>query len=145
MLVEELKVLLADVVAFSYKAQGYHWNVEGDDFHSFHDFFGDIYEDVAGSIDPLAENIRKSGDYAPYKLSRFVELSEIPETQVSADYESLTADLYASNKIVLTRLNSAFAAANSENRQGIADFLAGRIDMHEKWDWQLRATIKSEK
>lgn len=141
---EELKVLLADVVAFSFKAQGYHWNVEGDDFPQFHEFFGAIYEDVEGSIDPIAENIRKIGEYAPFRLTRFVELTSIPETSVSSDHEDMTMDLYMSNKIVIQKLYSAFNLANTEGRQGVANFLADRIDMHEKWDWQLRVTSKPE-
>jgi starvation-inducible DNA-binding protein len=140
----ELKELLADVVAFSFKAQGYHWNVEGDDFPQFHSFFGAIYEDVEDSIDPIAENIRKIGDYAPFRLTRFVELTKIPETSVSSDHEDMTMDLYVSNKIVIAKLYSAFNAATSENKQGVADYLAGRIDAHEKWDWQLRVTSKPE-
>lgn len=141
---EELKGLLADVIAFSFKAQGYHWNVEGDDFPQFHAFFGDIYEDAEGSIDPIAENIRKVGEYAPFRLTRFVELTSIPETNVTSDHEDMTMDLYMSNKIVIQKLYSAFNAAVSENKQGIANFLSERIDMHEKWDWQLRVTSKPE-
>jgi starvation-inducible DNA-binding protein len=141
---EELKGLLADVIAFSFKAQGYHWNVEGDDFPQFHAFFGDIYEDVEDSIDPIAENIRKVGEYAPFRLTRFIELTSIPETNVTSDHEDMTMDLYMSNKIVIEKLYSAFNAANLENKQGVANFLSERIDMHEKWDWQLRVTSKPE-
>jgi starvation-inducible DNA-binding protein len=141
---EELKGLLADVIAFSFKAQGYHWNVEGDDFPQFHAFFGDIYEDVEDSIDPIAENIRKVGEYAPFRLTRFIELTSIPETNVTSDHEDMTMDLYMSNKIVIEKLYSAFNAANLENKQGVANFISERIDMHEKWDWQLRVTSKSE-
>ena len=143
-LVDELKGLLADVIAFSMKAQGYHWNIEGDDFPQFHTFFGVIYEDVEDSIDPIAENIRKAGDYAPFKLTRIVELTSIPETVVSPDHESMTTDLYMSNKFVIAKLYSALNAATSEGKQGVANFLADRIDMHEKWDWQLRVTNKPE-
>jgi starvation-inducible DNA-binding protein len=141
---EELKGLLADVIAFSFKAQGYHWNVEGDDFPQFHAFFGDIYEDVEGSIDPIAENIRKVGEYAPFRLTRFIELTSIPETNVTSDHEDMTMDLYMSNKIVIEKLYSAFNAASLENKQGVANFISERIDMHEKWDWQLRVTSKPE-
>lgn len=143
-LVDELKALLGNAVTMTFKAWGYHWNVEGDDFPQFHDFFAEIYEDVDGSIDPIAENIRKLGDYAPFRLARFTELSDIPETNVMPEEVNMSTDLYMANKMMLTRLYSAFVAANSENKQGIANFIAERIDMHEKWDWQLRVIIKPE-
>lgn len=143
-LVNELKVLLADVVNLSFKAWGYHWNVEGDDFPQFHRFFGEIHDDIDGSIDPIAENIRKIGDYAPFRMARFVEMTGISEMNVMPEEVNMSQDLYVANQTVIARLYSAFNAATAENKQGVADFLAGRIDMHEKWDWQLRVIVKPE-
>lgn len=141
-LIEKLKKLTATMVALKFKAHGYHWNVEGDDFPQFHDFFGDIYADIDGSIDDLAENIRKLGGYAPYKLSRLTGLSDLPETNVSSDPVSMSKDLLEANEIAIRLLMSAFDVANESRQQGIANFLAGRIEMHQKWSWQLRASSK---
>ena len=47
-LVELMKRLLADVVAYKIKTQYYHWNVEGPDFKQYHDLFGDVYSIVTG-------------------------------------------------------------------------------------------------
>lgn len=141
-LIEKLKKLTATMVALKFKAHGYHWNVEGDDFPQFHDFFGDIYADIDGSIDDLAENIRKLGGYAPYKLSRLSGLSDLPETNVSTDPVNMSKDLLEANEIAIRLLMSAFDVANESRQQGIANFLAGRIDMHQKWSWQLRVIGK---
>ena len=59
MLAETLKTLLATSYALSIKAQHFHWNVEGPDFPQYHEFFGNYYEEVYGSIDKLAEIIRQ--------------------------------------------------------------------------------------
>jgi len=143
-LINSLKVLLADVVTFGFKAQGYHWNVEGDDFPQFHSFFGAIYEDAFSSVDPIAENIRKCGDYAPFMMERFIQYRTIQPSNVTPEEVDMATDLYNSNQQLIASLYRAFNAATSANSQGIADFLAGRIDMHEKWAWQLRAIIKPE-
>ena len=92
-LIQTLKELLGSTVALRYKAHGYHWNVEGDDFQQYHELFGDIYTALDGSIDTMAEWIRMLGDYAPFKLSRFSELSNIPETNVTSDPMMMAADL----------------------------------------------------
>ena len=141
-LVQELKVLLSNVIVFRYKAHGYHWNVEGDDFHAFHDFFSDIYGDAEGSIDDIAECIRKLGEYAPFKLSEFVELAEVKDSSVSTDDLDMAADLLTANKVVIDSLYRCIKACESENAQGVLNFLAGRAEMHEKWNWQLTATAK---
>ena len=143
-LISSLKVLLSDVVTFYFKAHGYHWNVEGDDFPQFHDFFAAIYEDAYGSIDPIAENIRKCGEYAPFRLERFIEYRTVSDNNVTPEEVDMSKDLYLANNQVIATLYRTFAAANSANSQGIANFIAERIDQHEKWAWQLRSVIKPE-
>jgi len=143
-LINSLKVLMSDVVTFYFKAHGYHWNVEGDDFPQYHAFFEEIYEDVYGSIDPIAENIRKCGDYAPFRLERFIEYRTVTDSNVTPEEVDMSTDLYNANNQVLVTLYRTFAAATSANSQGIANFISERIDKHEKWAWQLRSVIKPE-
>jgi starvation-inducible DNA-binding protein len=139
---EKLARLLGDSVTASLVAQGYHWNVKGINFSQFHDFFQDIYEDFNSAIDPLAENIKKLGAEAPYNINDLAALSDIQklDTSVQGD-ENMVSSLLAVNLVLLNNTKDAFNLANECNEQGIADFLAGRIDMHQKWDWQLKATL----
>ena len=50
-----LKISLANSFAFYLKAQFYHWNVVGENFPQYHSFLGDLYEEVYGSGDNIAE------------------------------------------------------------------------------------------
>lgn len=142
-LVQALRVLLSDTVVLSYKAKGYHWNVEGDDFPQYHSFFDDVYEDYDGSIDTYAEWIRKLGDYAPYKLSRFMAFSDLPETDVTSDPTSMGADLLAANDAVTAKIVNAFDIATAQRQQGLANFLAERQDMHQRWHWMISSSLKT--
>jgi DNA-binding ferritin-like protein len=54
-------------------------------------------------------------------------------------------ELYADTQIIIDLLNQAFAAAEQENRQGIADFIAGRIDAMGKHRWMLRSFLKDQR
>ena len=141
-LVKALKEAMADVVTFYFMAHGYHWNVEGQDFSQYHTLFADIYEDVYGSIDPLAENIRKLEDYAPFSLQKFIDLRNVEFKDVDPTPKAMAKSLLTANETVLDSLNSAFDQATKDKHQGIANFLADRIDMHMKWAWQLRASTK---
>lgn len=142
MLADELKTVLGTTFAFYIKAAGFHFNVEGPDFPQYHKFFGKIYEEVYGSIDKMAEIIRQLDSYAPGSMSRYMELSEIPEQPMIPRAELMIAELLRDNDIMISVLNRAFAAAEAENKQGIMEFLAGRLDSHEMWGWQLRSTLK---
>lgn len=141
-LASQLAKLLADTVNLSYLAQGAHWNVKGSDFYQMHKFFGKIYEDISGSIDPLGESILKMGYDAPYLLSDFSAFTSIMPIRVTTgDKMEFAQALYIANQEMLSCLNTGFSLADASNQQGVADFLAGRIEMHQKWEWQLRSTL----
>ena len=141
-LVDSLKVTLADVVTMYFVAHGYHWNVEGEDFHQYHELFAEIYADVYSSIDPLAEDIRKLGDYAPFTMSKFIDLRTVESKEVKPEPKAMAKALITVNDGVIESLVKASDLANKEREYGIMDFLAGRIDMHQKWRWQLTASTK---
>jgi starvation-inducible DNA-binding protein len=136
-LAEKLSVILADVVAYRAIAQGYHWNVKGPEFTQFHKFFQKLYEDADSSVDPLAENIRKLGFDAPFTIEDFASLNCLEVAPAGSEPITMCERLYQINTHVRACLNAGFNIANDIGQQGIADFLAQRIDMHDKWLWQL--------
>jgi starvation-inducible DNA-binding protein len=146
MLVDDLKVLLATQYAFVVKAQLFHWNVEGPDFAQMHKFFGKIYEEVyKNAIDSTAEYIRILDDYTPGSFERFQELSLIPGQTKIPRSRLMIQELLADSQTLIDHLNQCFAAADSENQQGIADFVAGRIDAMGKHRWMLRSFLKDQR
>ena len=146
MLADSLKTLLATEYAFVIKAQLFHWNVEGPDFAQLHEFFGDIYQEVYNTaIDQTAEFVRILDDYTPGSFERFAELSIIQGQTKIPRARLMIEELYANNQQMIELLNETFAVAESENQQGIMDFLAARIDAHGKHGWMLRSFLKDER
>jgi starvation-inducible DNA-binding protein len=141
-LTDDLKTLMADVVTMYFVAHGYHWNVEGPDFSQYHDLFADIYEDVYGSLDTIAEDLRKLDEYAPFTLSKFTDLRTVESVEVKPEPKAMAKALLKVNDGVIETINKAFKSAEKAGEQGIMDFLAGRDDMHKKWRWQLTASTK---
>jgi starvation-inducible DNA-binding protein len=146
MLADNLKTLLATEYAFSLKAQLFHWNVEGPDFAQLHEFFGELYEEVYNnSIDRTAEYIRTLDDYAPGSYERFSELSIIKGQTKIPRARLMIEELLIDNGQMIELLNECFAAAEAENQQGIANFVAERIDAHGKHGWMLRSFLKDQR
>lgn len=141
-LVKQMRIVLADSFVMYFKAQAFHWNVEGILFSQYHEFFGDIYEEVYGSIDSTAEHIRILGSYAPMSLTEMYAEKTASEADGIMSIPMMLASLDASNSELLVQLNAAFDTANSENKQGLADYLAGRIDAHMKHQWMIRSSMK---
>ena len=136
---------LSDTVSFYFRAHGYHWNVKGQDFSQFHELFGEVYTDTYGSIDPLAENILKLGYKAPFNLGEFMSMRSIQDSEgVAMTPQALTADLARANDVLIDELKAAFDVVEAANEQGIADFIAGRIDSHMEWAWKLKSSLVPE-
>lgn len=136
-----LRHLLADVFALYFIAHAAHWNVRGSDFAQYHELFSEIYEDIEESIDPLAENILKTGGVAPANLTELNMLRTVGDPVDGDSPAGLAAMVADMNDQVLRRMEEAFIRADQMNQQGVADFLASRIDAHQKWRWQLRASL----
>lgn len=141
-LVQQMKVVLASTFAFYLKAHNFHWNVEGPNFNDYHGFFGKIYEEAWGAVDAIAEEIRTLDSYVPGSLSRFSQLSKVDDQINIPNAKAMITELHSDNKLIIAELNKAFHLANDGDKQGLADFLAGRIDAHEKHGWMLRAMGK---
>jgi starvation-inducible DNA-binding protein len=145
MLVDSLKVLLGSTFSFYVKIHGFHFNIEGDNFPQYHAFLGDFYADVYGSIDPVGEYIRTLNSYTPGSLTRFHELTIIQDQLKVPRAELMMAELAEDNAKIIDLLNTCFAAAEEENKQGIANFIAERLDAHAKHAWMLRSILKKSR
>ena len=143
MLADDLKTLLASEYAFAIKSQYFHWNVEGSHFRSYHLFFQELYEEISeNSIDQIAEYIRTLDTYTPGSFERFAELSvisgqlKVPRAMIMM--EELLEDNYKLESI----LKQSFESAGAENKRGIENFIAERLDAHAKHRWMLKSFLK---
>ena len=140
---EIMKKVLADTFALYLKAHNYHWNVEGMNFPQYHEFFGNLYEELHGAVDPIAEEIRALGAYAPTGLNDLYASAKIEDSNITGvSVKEMLSSLLADNNQVLACLNESFKLANDADLQGLADFIAGRIDVHKKHGWMLTSCIK---
>ena len=138
-----LHIALANTFVMYFKAHSYHWNIEGSDFVQYHGFLDDLYNDLHDAVDPTAERIRVIGQYAPHSLSDVLESTTITEDTDKPETPSeMFENLLEANDEVVNSLNKVFELATSAKKQGIADFAAGRLDVHDKHAWFLKSLLK---
>lgn len=139
---ENIKVVLATTFAWALKAQGFHWNVEGPNFHQYHALFGELYEEAFEACDDIAEHGRTLDEYMPASLGRFYQLSAINCEPNVPQPREMVRKLEEDNKVVIDVLTEAYKEAEAQSKLGLANYLQDRIDTHEKHGWMLRATLK---
>ena len=137
-----LKIAFASEFAFYLKAHYFHWNVEGPNFPQLHDLFGKIYEEVYGSIDTFAEEIRATGTYTPGSFARFSILSLVDDEVDVLPAEAMLIELLEDSDKMSEMFRIVFNASEELGLHGLSDFLAGRQDAHKKHSWMLRSTLK---
>lgn len=140
---DAVRVTMADTFAMYLKTHNYHWNVEGENFYQYHDFFKNLYEELFAAVDVLAEEIRGLNEYAPGSFSRFSELSSIEDATTVPDGLTMAANLFKDNDTVIASLTNAFKLAEAADKVGLSNMLQDRIDIHTKHGWMLRSTTKN--
>lgn len=134
------RIAFASEYSFGLKAQNFHWNVEGTDFYEYHELFERIYGEVNGTIDDFAENIRKLQIYTPASLGAFSMLTQVTDENGVLGAQAMVKELLQDNGIMLVILKKTYDAAEAQSKHGFSNYLAERMDAHEKHGWMLRSS-----
>lgn len=142
-LVQLLRTLLATNFTLFLKTQMFHWNIEGSNFPQYHEFFGEVYQDLYAQNDTLAEYIRIQGQYAPGSLTVYSEISEIKDEEGFQSATGMMAQLAVDNQVMINLYQRLFDAAEEVKEHGLSDYAAQRLDAHKKLAWMLRSILKA--
>jgi DNA-binding ferritin-like protein len=69
------------------------------------------------------------------------DLSLISDTDIIPKDEDMVNVLFNNNQLLLNQLNKVFQLADSENEQGLVDFISQRLASHKKHAWMLRSIL----
>jgi starvation-inducible DNA-binding protein len=137
-----LKTAFASEYAFALKAQNFHWNVEGPLFVQLHDLFDKIYNEVYGSIDTFAEQLRALDVYTPASLAKFSMLTKVEDENAVPEFHGMLSELLEDSERMANIFRITFDMAETNGDHGLSNFLADRQDAHKKHSWMLRASLK---
>jgi starvation-inducible DNA-binding protein len=141
-LVQSLKVVLANHYAFYLKTHYYHWNVTGPNFPQYHSFLEEVYTEVYGVVDKIAEEIRVLDAYAPGSFNRFIQLSQIQGDESVPPAEVMLQNLLTDIPVMLTSIERAYELAEENHLHNLSNFMAERQDAFGKHAWMLKATLR---
>lgn len=141
-LAQLLSKALADTFAMYLKSHNFHWNVKGPNFPQYHGYLGDLYLELHGAVDPIAEHIRTLDAFAPGSLSRYLALTSISDNNDEISAAEMFTQLLSDNQTVVNSLVDAEKMATRFSEIGISNFLQDRIDIHKKHAWMLKSISK---
>lgn len=137
-----LKTAFASEYAFALKSQNFHWNVEGGSFPQLHLLFEKIYDDIYDGIDTFAEQLRALQIYTPASFEKFSMLTKVQDENHVPDQSGMVSELLQDSEKMAGIFRLCYEMAEQAGDHGLANFLAERQDIHKKYSWQLRSTLK---
>ena len=138
---QELTKVLADSFAVYLKTHGYHWNVRGPEFFSFHNLLEQQYRDIWTALDEIAERIRALGVLAPQSYSAFGNLTSNKDGDPEKEATAMLRELLKDHETLIATARQAFEAADAAGDEASADLMTQRLAAHEKFAWMLRSTL----
>ena len=139
--INDLKQVLADTYALYLKTQNYHWNVTGPNFIALHDMFESQYDDLAETIDTVAERIRALGPKAPGGFKVYSQLAKVADGDENADAATMVRHLADDHTQLAKTCQGALENAAAVGDEATFDLFVGRISEHEKTAWMLNSSL----
>lgn len=140
---EELSKVLADSLAIYLKTHGYHWNVRGPEFFSYHSLLELQYREIWAALDDIAERIRALGELAPQGYATFANLTSIKDGDPEAEAQDMIKELMRDHETVIATARHALDAADDAGDEASVDLMTQRLAAHEKSAWMLRSSLGS--
>jgi len=138
-----LTKVLANANVLYTKTRNYHWNVVSSDFKELHVLFQEQYEQMAESIDEIAERIRTLGCKAigtHQEFTKYATLQEFPGEY--PDAKTMVGNLLRDHESLIREMRADVKQCEEEfSDKSTADFISQLQQTYEKNAWMLRSYL----
>jgi len=140
-----LNGLVADTFALYVKTKNFHWHVSGPFFRSYHLLLDEQGESLQGSIDTLAERVRRIGGTTLRSIGQIASLQRIKDNEEEfVPAHEMLAELMSDNKAMIESMRAAHEVADKHDDVATASLLETFIDEAEKRCWFLFEATRGE-
>lgn len=137
--------LIADAFALYLKTKNFHWHVSGRHFRDYHLMLDEQGEAIFGTIDELAERVRKIGGTTLRSIGQVGQLQTIADND--EDYvppREMLRELMEDNKKTVVNMRKALEIADKYNDSATTSILENFIDAAERRTWFLFEASRQE-
>ena len=132
----------SDTFMLYLKTHGFHWNVEGPNFHELHILLETQYTEMWNALDELAERIRAVGHYAPGSNTEMMKMSNISEEKGVPTAQNMLRQLIEDQETICVRIKEVHDMTDELEDSATTSMLENRLVAHESMAWMLRAQAK---
>lgn len=123
------------------KLHNYHWFVKGRYFYQLHAKFEELYDEVTGHFDELAERILMLGGKPVASLKEFLSLATIKEASDIETAEAMVASVLADFEQLNKEFFEGMELAGSEGDDVTADLFTKIQASLQKHIWMMKMLL----
>ena len=140
-LAEKLNILLANYSVFYQNTRGYHWNIKGDSFFELHVKFEELYDDLKIKIDEVAERVLTLGYTPNHQYTKYVEVSDISESDIVSDGKVAVNEILDAFEIILKIQREILELSDEAGDEGTNALMSDYISEQEKLVWMYASYV----
>lgn len=134
---KKLQNLIYDNFLVYFKTHIYHVNVEGENFHQYHELLSEVYEMLYGWHDTLMEDLRQMDVLVQKDLAKFVSESII-DSKSDDKFEEVLSNLESLIKSAQVLYEEAGEERHGALETSVGDYM---VDVN-KLAWKIRSCLK---
>ena len=140
-----LNPVVADAFALYIKTKNFHWHMSGRHFRDYHLLLDEQSDQIFGSIDDLAERVRKIGGTTLHSIGEIAKLTQIKDNdETFVPPREMLRELMEDNKKIIASMRKAHEVADKYNDSATASLLENTIDATERRTWFLFEATRQE-
>jgi starvation-inducible DNA-binding protein len=130
--------LIADALALYLKTKNYHWHLSGPRFRDYHLLFDEQADAILGTVDIMAERVRKVGGTTIRSISHVSGMQTIGDDNDDfVPAGEMLRRLLEDNRRMAGMLRAAISVCEENRDPATADVLQKALDEAEKRVWFL--------
>jgi len=142
---DALNPLIADAFALYTKIKNYHWHLSGSHFKEYHEMLDEHADQALGTIDPLAERVRKVGGTTIRSISHISSLqNKEDDNDDFVEPVEMLRRLVDDNRDTAARARAAHEVVEECRDYPTSDLLEDVIDGAEERMWFLYELARGE-
>jgi starvation-inducible DNA-binding protein len=138
---QSLNQLVADLNVFFVKLHHHHWFIKGLAFFELHEKFGEMYEEINGLYDDVAERLITIGGLPASSLQAYLAVSKIKEATPFQSINETLLSIKRDYEYLVTAFKETLINAQKEGDEATADLCIGTIAKFEKTLWMIQAAL----
>lgn len=136
-----LNAILADSFALFIKTKNFHWHVSGPHFRDYHLLLDEQAAQIFGTLDAIAERVRKVGGTTLRSIGHIARLQRIEDNDAEfVSAADMIAELHGDNLKLIEALREAKEAAEKAGDNATGGLIDDWTDQAEERAWFLFET-----